>query len=72
MSLKIFSSLVLIFFISCSTAPIKYDKPIKANDYKNYYQLKEQAILYAKQLKPMDNIKMTGYYIDEITFNNCT
>jgi len=42
MSLKIFSSLVLIFFIGCSTAPIKYDKPIKANDYKNYYQLKEQ------------------------------
>ena len=43
MSLKIFSSLVLIFFIGCSTAPIKYDKPIKANDYKNYYQLKDQT-----------------------------
>ena len=42
MSLKIFSSLVLIFFIGCSTTPIKYDKPIKANDYKNYYELKEQ------------------------------
>ena len=42
MSLKIFSSLVLIFFIGCSTTPIRYDKPIKANDYKNYYQLKEQ------------------------------
>ncbi len=42
MSLKFFSSLVLIFFISCSTTPIKYDRPIKANDYKDYYQLKEQ------------------------------
>ena len=42
MSLKIFSILVLIFFIGCSTTPIKYDKPIKANDYKNYYQLKEE------------------------------
>ena len=42
MSLKFFSSLVLIFFIGCSTTPIKYDKPIKANDYKNYYRLKEQ------------------------------
>jgi len=42
MSLKIFSSLVLIFFIGCSTTPIRYDRPIKANDYKNYYQLKEQ------------------------------
>ena len=43
MSLKFFSSLVLIFFIGCSTTPIKYDKPIKANDYKNYYQLKDQT-----------------------------
>ena len=42
MSLKFSSSLVLIFFIGCSTTPIRYDKPIKANDYKNYYQLKEQ------------------------------
>ena len=42
MSLKFFSSLVLMFFIGCSTTPIKYDKPIKANDYKNYYRLKEQ------------------------------
>ena len=42
MSLKFFLSLVLIFFIGCSTTPIKYDKPIKANDYKNYYRLKEQ------------------------------
>ena len=42
MSLKFFSILALLFFISCSTTPIKYDKPIKANDYKNYYQLKEE------------------------------
>ena len=43
MSLKFFSSLVLIFLIGCSTTPIKYDKPIKANNYKNYYQLKDQT-----------------------------
>ena len=43
MSLKFFSSLVLIFLISCSTTPIRYDKPVKADDYKNYYQLKEQT-----------------------------
>jgi len=42
MSLKFFSSLVLIFLISCSTTPIRYDKPVKADDYKNYYQLKQQ------------------------------
>jgi len=42
MSLKIFSSLVLIFFIGCSTTPINYDKPIKADDYKYYYRLKEE------------------------------
>ena len=46
--------------------------PKKKNIVKNYYQLKEQAILYAKQLKPVDSIKMTGYYIDEITLNNCS
>ena len=42
MSLRFFSILVLMFFIGCSTTPIKYDKPIKANDYKNYYKLKEE------------------------------
>ena len=42
MSLRFFSILALIFFIGCSTTPIKYDKPIKANDYKNYYHLKEE------------------------------
>ena len=42
MSLKFFSSLVLMFFIGCSTVPIKYDKPIKADNYKNYYKLEEE------------------------------
>jgi len=42
MSLKFFSSLALMFFIGCSTVPIKYDKPIKADNYKNYYKLKEE------------------------------
>jgi len=42
MSLKLFSSLVLIFFIGCSTTPIRYDKPIKADDYKYFYRLKEE------------------------------
>jgi len=42
MSLKIFSSLVLIFFIGCSTAPIKYDKPVKVDDYKYFVRLKEK------------------------------
>ena len=46
--------------------------PKKKNIVKNYYQLKEQAILYAKQLPPVDSIKMSGYYIDEITLNNCS
>lgn len=46
--------------------------PKKKNIVKNYYQLKEHAILYAKQLPPADSIKMSGYHIDEITINNCT
>jgi len=43
MSLKFFSNLALIFVIGCSTTPIKYDRPIKANDYKNYYLLKDET-----------------------------
>ena len=42
MSLKFFSLLVVIFFIGCSTTPIKYDKPIKAEDYKHFYKLEEE------------------------------
>lgn len=42
MRLKFFSILAVIFFIGCSTTPIKYDRPIKAADYKNYYELKEE------------------------------
>ena len=33
---------MLMFFIGCSTPPINYDEPIKAKDYKYYYQLKEE------------------------------
>jgi hypothetical protein len=42
MSLKFFSILVVIFLIGCSTTPIKYDKPIKAEDYKHFYKLEEE------------------------------
>ena len=42
MSLKFFSILVMMFFIGCSTTPIRYDKPIKSNDYKYFYKLKEE------------------------------
>tara|TARA_R110002051_G_scaffold185779_1_gene255205 strand:- start:885 stop:1391 length:507 start_codon:yes stop_codon:yes gene_type:complete len=42
MSLKFFSILVLIFFIGCSTTPVKFDKPVKSSDYKDYYQLKDE------------------------------
>jgi len=42
MSLKFFSILVLIFFIGCSTPPIKYDKPVKVADYKHFVRLKEE------------------------------
>ena len=35
-------SLVLILFIGCSTTPINYDKPVKADDYKYFYKLKEE------------------------------
>ena len=59
MSLKFFSILVLIFFIGCSTTPIKYDKPIKAADYKNYYQLKEE------NTKPVSK-KTIGQKIKEV------
>ena len=69
MSLKFFSSLVLIIFIGCSTTPIKYDKPIKANDYKNYYRLKEQIkpaetnkveIKKTRPLIPMRRVRKTN------------
>ena len=43
MSLKYLSSLTLIFVIGCSTPPIKYDKPIKSDDYKYFYKLKEES-----------------------------
>jgi len=42
MSLKFFSILVLIFFIGCSTPPVKYDRPIKVDDYKYFVRLKEK------------------------------
>jgi len=42
MSLKKISVLMLIFFIGCSTTPIKYDKPVKVDDYKHFVRLKEK------------------------------
>ena len=42
MPLRFFSILVLIFFIGCSTTPIKYDRPIKDEDYKHFYKLEEE------------------------------
>tara|TARA_Y100000310_G_scaffold57989_1_gene53137 strand:- start:691 stop:1167 length:477 start_codon:yes stop_codon:yes gene_type:complete len=42
MSLKFFLILVLIFFIGCSTTPVKYDKPVKVDDYKHFVRLKEE------------------------------
>jgi len=42
MSLKFFSVLVLMFFIGCSTTPVKYDKPVKVDDYKYFVRLKEK------------------------------
>jgi len=42
MSLKFFSILVFIFSIGCSTSPVKYDKPVKVEDYKNFVRLKEE------------------------------
>ena len=34
--------MVLIFFIGCSTTPVRYDKPVKVNDYKHFVRLKEK------------------------------
>ena len=42
MSLRFFSIWVLVFFIGCSTTPIKYDKPVKVDDYKYFVRLKEK------------------------------
>ena len=42
MPLRFLLSLVLIFFIGCSTTPVKYDKPVKSDNYKYFYKLKEQ------------------------------
>jgi hypothetical protein len=42
MSLKFFSILVMIFFIGCSTTPVRYDKPVKIDDYKYFVRLKEK------------------------------
>ena len=42
MSLKFFSVLVFILLIGCSTSPVKYDKPVKIDDYKNFVRLKEE------------------------------
>jgi hypothetical protein len=42
MSLKFFSILVLIFFIGCSTTPVKYDRPTKVDDYKYFVRLKDK------------------------------
>ena len=42
MSLKFFSILVLIFFIGCSSTPVKYDKPVEADNYKHFVRLKEK------------------------------
>jgi len=42
MSLKNFSVLVLMFFIGCSTTPVKYDNPVKVDDYKYFVRLKEK------------------------------
>ena len=42
MSLKIFSILVLVFFIGCSSTPVKFDKPVKVDDYKYFVRLKEE------------------------------
>ena len=43
MRLKFFSILVLIFLIGCSTTPVKYDKPVKVDDYKYFVRLKEKT-----------------------------
>jgi hypothetical protein len=42
MSSNFFSILALIFFIGCSTTPVKYDKPVKVDDYKHFVRLKEK------------------------------
>ena len=42
MSLRFFSILVLMFFIGCSSTPIKYDRPVKVDDYKHFVRLKEK------------------------------
>ena len=33
---------MLMFFIGCSTTPVKYDKPVKVDDYKYFVRLKEE------------------------------
>ena len=33
---------MLIFFIGCSTTPVKYDNPVKVDDYKYFVRLKEK------------------------------
>ena len=43
MSLRFFSICVLIFSISCSTTPVKYDKPVKVEDYKHFVRLKDKG-----------------------------
>ena len=42
MPLRFLLSLVLIFFIGCSTTPVKYDKPVKVDDYKHFVRLSEE------------------------------
>ena len=42
MSLRFFSVFVLILCISCSTTPVKYDEPVKVEDYKYFVRLKEE------------------------------
>jgi len=42
MSFKFFSVLVLIFFIGCSTTPVRYDNSVKVDDYKYFVRLKEK------------------------------
>ena len=42
MSVRFFSILVLILFIGCSTTPVRYDKPVKVDEYKHFVRLKEK------------------------------
>ena len=32
----------LIFFIGCSTTPVRYDRPVKVDEYKHFVRLKEK------------------------------